>query len=109
MRFAKHFLRDERGNTFQSISLMAGAIAIAAIAGTHFLDRATQDGALAGLPFAGTTDGARYSRAMANLPRGQNSAPQTNQQVTVDYTPTGSIPANLAGPVILDPCTGVRK
>ncbi len=109
MRLTKNFLRDERGNTFQSISLMAGAIAIAAIAGTHFLDRATQDGALARLPFAGSVDGSKYARAMANLPRGQNNEPQTNQQVTIDYTPTGSIPANLAGPVILDPCTGVRK
>ena len=71
MRFTRNFARDERGNTFQSISLMAGAIAIAAIAGTHFLDRATQEGVLAGLPFAGSTDGSKYARAMSNLPRGQ--------------------------------------
>lgn len=109
MRFTRNFARDERGNTFQSISLMAGAIAIAAIAGTHFLDRATQEGVLAGLPFAGSTDGSKYARAMSNLPRGQVNEPRTTQQVTVDYTPTGSIPANLAGPVILDPCTGIRK
>jgi hypothetical protein len=34
----------------------------------------------------------------------------TLHQVTVDYEPTGSTPANLmAGQIVLDPCTGERK
>ena len=105
----RKFSRDQRGSAIQSISLMSGAIAIAALAGTHLLDRAVQDGALPHVAFVSPDANNRYSRTMANLPRA-NAAPETaSRQVTVDYTPTGSIPANLSQPVILDPCTGMRK
>ena len=30
-------------------------------------------------------------------------------QVTVDYTPTASVPTSFAQPIVLDPCTGARR
>ena len=104
----RNFTRDERGTTIQSISLMSGAIAIAALAGTHLLDKAVQDGALPHIAFVSPDASNRFARATAALPRGADGS-NASRQVTVDYTPTASIPATLAQPVILDPCTGVRK
>jgi len=105
----KQFWRHEGGAAIQSISLMAAAVAFAAIAGAHFLDRAVQDGALSGVAQIDAITHERYSRATANLPRGVGGATNQTRQVTLDYTPTGSIPDNLAQPVILDPCDGARK
>ena len=113
MRNIKTFRRDARGNAMQTLALTAGAVALASLAGTHFLDRAVQTGAIqqvAGLRSAPPAD---LQRMMTGIPRpGQSSgeAPRESlRQVTVDYMPTGSIPANLAQPIILDPCTGMRK
>jgi Flp pilus assembly pilin Flp len=97
------FVRDERGTTIHSISLMAGAIAIAALTGTHFLDKAVKDGAF------DSGNGGRFAQNTANIPRAGAVGSGASRQVTLDYTPTGSIPNNLAQPIILDPCTGIRK
>lgn len=107
--YFRKFRRDERGNTVNSISLMAGAVALASLAGAHFMDRATRDGGLSGYALLDSITANRYARETAALPRGDSPSTITTRQVSVDYTPTGSIPANLAQPVILDPCTGIRK
>ena len=103
----KKFARDERGNTIQSVSLMAGAVAIASLAGAHFMDRAVQDGNMPNIAFSGFDAANRFARNTSNAPRPTQSG--SVGQATVDYTPTGSTPNNLAQPIILDPCTGIRK
>ncbi len=102
----RKFWTDERGDVVKSISLMAFAVALASIGGASFLDKASRDGGVMTTVSNQVAD--RYSRAVASLPR-PGGGNETNQQVTVDYTPIGSIPNNLSQPIILDPCTGVRK
>ncbi len=102
MRELGRFFADKRGSSIESISLMAGIVAFAAIAGAHFLDQASQDGSLAELEPA---IGAHFSNLTANLPRPQSPGASLNRQVTLDYTPVGSIPNTLAQPVTLNPCS----
>ncbi len=106
MRTLREYWDDERGDAIKSISLMAFAVAMASMAGAALLDRATKDGGLWNEVSA--ANAARFSRSTASLPR-PDGVRETNQQVTVDYTPVGAIPNNLAHPIILHPCTGARK
>ncbi len=107
------FRRDARGDAVKTLALAAGAVALASLAGSQFLDRAVQTGALQQMAGLRSAPPADLQRMMTNIPRpGQSAgeAPRESlRQITVDYMPTGSIPANLAQPIILDPCTGMRK
>ena len=109
MAILQKFWRDQRGNTLQSITLAAAAIAVASIAGAQFLDKSVQTGALQQVAGIRTGASPDFAKVAANLPRPVDSNPQTLRQVSVDYTPTASIPVSLATPIILDPCTGMRK
>ncbi len=93
----------------QNIAFAAGAIALASLAGAHLLDKSVQTGALQQMAGLKGVPASEFSRAMANIPRPSEGSRESLRQVTVDYTPTGSIPANLAQPMVLDPCTGMRK
>ena len=109
MVILKNFWRDQRGTTLQSVAVAAGAVAIAAMAGAQLLDKSVQTGALQQVAGIRTVTNPDFAKVAANLPRPVDSNPQTLRQVTVDYTPTASIPTSLATPIILDPCTGMRK
>jgi Flp pilus assembly pilin Flp len=110
MRILNAFSRDERGNTMHSVAIAAGAIALASLAGTHFLDRSVQTGFLQQAAGAKGVPSSEFGRVMASLPRSnEDGGRESLRQVTVDFTPVGSIPANLAQPIVLDPCTGIRK
>lgn len=109
MSILRDFGRDQRGSSMQSVAFAAGAIALAAISGTHFLDRSVQTGALQQFAGGRGVPAAEFRTAMANLQRPADAGRESLRQVSVDYTPTGSIPANLAQPIHLDPCTGIRK
>ena len=109
MSILRKFGRDTRGEMFHNVAFAAGAIAIASIAGTHLLDRSLQTGALQQMAGVRPAPSQEFQTAMANIPRPGATSRESIRQVGVDYTPTGSIPANLAQPIILDPCTGIRK
>ena len=87
----RNFATDTRGSTLQSVGLTAGAIAFCCMWATVLLDRMTSP--------------ARFAIPTTVA----SSVRNTNNQMTVDYTPTGSLPGNSARPIILDPCTGTRK
>lgn len=107
MLILRKFLLNERGNSMQTVAVAAGAIAFASLAGTQFLDRSVQSGALQQM--AGLRGPADFSRTMSTIPRPVETGRESLRQVSVDYTPTGSIPTSLSQPIILDPCTGMRK
>jgi len=58
-----------------------------------------------GRAFAAAYD--RLQKRVASLPRAScpNEDVAALRQATVDYTPVGSIPANLARPIMADPCS----
>jgi hypothetical protein len=104
------FRRDERGTSPRSIALAAGAISLAAVAGANLLDRAVRSGAIPHVAIVDNGTEVRFARNFSALPHAADGgARQLTQQVTVDFTPTSSIPSNLAQPIVLDPCTGARK
>jgi len=109
MRILRDFARDRRGNAMHSVAMAAGAVALASLAGTHFLERAVESGAFQEFVGGKSVPSAEFRRMMAALPRPIDAPRDSIRQVTIDYTPTGSLPANLAQPVVLDPCTGLRK
>ena len=82
------FIRDTRGGMVEQVAVLAGAIALASLAGAHFLDGATRDA---------------NSPLMAALR--PNKPPKPTTSPGVDYTPTASI-RTQAGQIVLDPCTG---
>ncbi len=108
MAILKQFFRDKRGTSMQGVALAAGVVAIASLAGAQLLEKSVQTGTLQQLAGQLRAPSADFSRVAANVPRSDN-ARESIRQVTVDYTPTGSIPVSLAQPIILDPCTGIRK
>ena len=108
MQILRKFPSDQRGNSMQMVAITAAAVALASLAGAHLLDKSVQTGALqqvAGLKGVPAKD---FQRVMAGIPS-SGEARESLRQVTLDYTPTGSIPANLAAPIVLDPCTGIGK
>jgi hypothetical protein len=110
MSIFESFWRDRRGTAMQTLGLTAGAIAIASMAGAHLLDKAAHDGGLPHIAIIEPAAQARIARNFSNISGpAESGRPVSTQQVTVDYTPTASIPANLSQPIILDPCTGARK
>lgn len=94
---------NETGGSMRETATMIAMLTIIVGVGAAWgLDQLTRDG---GRP------GRELQARMTALPRPANrqtDAPALNQ-ATVDYTPVGSIPANLAQPVILDPCTGRQE
>jgi hypothetical protein len=95
------FRRNRSGSMLPRFAVICGGISIVCMSGAWSLDQMTRSGSLARLSssFSPTRD------ALAVPASGRTTLSQT----TVDYTPTGSIPNNLAQPVVLDPCTGARK
>ena len=90
----KKFALDQSGSTLSAISTMAGAITICCLSAAFLLDKVSSPpGRLPNMP----------------TPRTESAANFTMNQVTVDYTPTASIPNTVTRPIILDPCTGARK
>ena len=85
MALIRNFLSDSRGNVVGRFGLLAGAVALCSIAGTHYLNVATRDG----------------GGALLAMFRPGHSQP-------LDYTPTATI-QKQAGQTALDPCTGKPK
>ena len=79
---SKSFLGDRRGGAVERFAIVAGALALAAMTGAHFLDVASREGGAA-------------IYALFRKPG-------------VDYSPTASI-RKQAGQTVLDPCTGKPK
>lgn len=109
MQILQDFWRDKRGNSMHAVAMAAAAIALASLAGTHFLEKAVETGAISAMLGGKAVPSAEFRQVMASLPRPGDPARESIRQVTVDYTPTGSIPSSLAQPIVLDPCTGMRK
>ncbi len=103
------FARETRSNSMHMVAITAGVVALASLAGAHFLDKAVQTGALQQMAGSRSVPASDFQRVMTSLPRPGDPTRESLRQITVDYTPTGSIPANLAQPIVLDPCTGIRK
>ena len=89
------FLSDARGSLVPRFAVICGSISLACVAGAWSLDQMTHPGGA----------GILSSTAFRSIAAGRTMLSQT----TVDYTPTGAIPNNLAAPVVLDPCTGAQK
>jgi hypothetical protein len=97
----KAFGRDRCGAMLPHFAVICGGISILCISGAWSLDQLTRGTTLARL--SGSFTGSR------DTPPSPAGGRTTLSQTTVDYTPTGSIPNNLAQPIVLDPCTGARK
>lgn len=97
------FWRDTRGASVKALGMTAGAIAIAAVAATTLLDRASKNG----LPTIAFIDSKGSSIVFGGAPTAQTAAagkaaqPKFDQ---IDRTVTGSI-----NRITLDPCTGKQK
>jgi hypothetical protein len=107
MLIMRKFWSDTRG-AVKTIAAGAGAVALASVGIAGFLDNSLHSGAI----HIGSLRGApssEFVRVASSLPRPGESERGSLRQVTVDYMPTGSLPANLAQPIVLDPCTGQRK
>jgi hypothetical protein len=90
----RKFAQDQSGSTLSSISMTAGAITICCLSAAFVLDKVTTPAMqLPKMP----------------VPTAQRTAGLGLNEVTVDYTPTASIPGNFTRGVTLDPCTGARK
>ncbi|MGO9006999.1 MAG: hypothetical protein ACLQIQ_00855 [Beijerinckiaceae bacterium] len=102
----RHFWRNERGSSFESMALALSVIAVIFVAGADLLDHASKKDGLLARIFA------RHGADVAQMTR--DSLPlATPSQVPagrggVDYTATGSIIGLRKAPV-LDPCTGAAK
>lgn len=107
MTILAKFLRDTRGSV-HSIAAGAGAIVVASVGIAGFLDKSVQPHG-AQVASQRSAPSSEFVRVASSLPRPGESARESLRQVTGDFTPTGSLPANLAQPIILDPCTGARK
>lgn len=95
----------------EATTLFALLTIIAGVGAAWGLDQLTSDG---GRPKVAVLRVHRLQARMADLPLTVNQSTDrenetTLSQTTLDYTPVGSIPANLAKPVTLDPCNGTRK
>jgi hypothetical protein len=106
MRAKRGFWSDVRGDAVKSLAVMAFAVSIASVAGVNLMDKATREGGF--LNASSPEIAKRLGRNAEALARPAEIV-QTNRQITVDYTPTGSIPANFAQAIVLDPCDGTRK
>ena len=109
MQILQVFWRDTRGNSMHAVAMAAATVALASLAGTHFLEKAVQTGALQDYVGGKSVPSAEFRQVMASLPKPGDPSRESIRQVTIDYTPTGSIPSSLAQPIVLDPCTGTRK
>jgi len=102
MTFVGRFWRDRRGAGMQTVGLTAAGIAIAAVAMTTLLDRASKNG----MPSIAFIDG-KGAVVFSSAPQGQTASAGKAAQPrfdNIDRTVTGSISR-----VTLDPCTGKQK
>ena len=106
MTLAGRFWRDRRGAGVQTLGLTAAGIALAAVAVTTLLDRASKNGMPSiafidskGSVVFGSTPQAQVGSQVASA--GRSASPKFDN---IDRTVTGSISR-----VTLDPCTGKQK
>ena len=106
MTLAGRFWRDRRGAGLQTLGLTAAGIALAAVAVTTLLDRASKNGMPSiafidskGSVVFGSAPQAQVGAQVASA--GKVASPKFDN---IDRTVTGSISR-----VTLDPCTGKQK
>ncbi len=79
-------------------SAVAALVAVGSLGLAYYLDNQIKTGGMA------------LAQTLKMLPNQSQSKVASLRQVTVDYTPTGSIPNNLLlNHITLDPCTGQQK
>ena len=77
-----------------SISMTAFSITLCCLSAAFLLDKLTE---------------APIHMPNVPKPRPAATASLSMNQVTVDYTPTASVPTSFAQPIVLVPCTGARR
>jgi hypothetical protein len=105
------FRRDEKGSSHEMLAVAAAAITIVSLLGAHVLARMSESGGLPRIAIispngSSTTIGGTF----AALPSSRQAPGAADSRFgNIDYSTTGSLPENLARPVVLDPCTGQTK
>lgn len=104
------FRGDERGAAHETLALIAVVITVGCVLGAHFLERMSRSGGLPRIAIISSDGSATtFGGTFAALEHPGQTPATGSRFGDIDYSATGSLPANSTRPVVLDPCTGRSK